>query len=251
MGTRCLTESHPLSPLVRRWMQYAPLSPDDCSALLALPFTRKSGAKESYLVREGQRVSDCTLLLSGLAYRQKLLSSGGRQIISFHIPSEFIDLQNGLLSVADHSVQCLTACEVAVVPGSALMDVSDKHLRVRMAMWIETLIDASIFREWVVNVGRRDSRARIAHLLCELAVRLDRIGAGRDGTYEFPVTQEQLADATGLTPVHTNRTLQALRKNGLIQLTAKSLRVLDWQGLRNAGDFDELYLHQSVAANIG
>ena len=246
-----MTESHPLSPLVRRWMKYAPLSPDDCSALLALPFTRKSGAKESYLVREGQQVSDCTLLLSGFAYRQKLLRNGARQIISFHIPTEFVDLQNGLLAVADHSVQCLTPCEVAVVPRNALMAVSEKHERIRMAMWTETLIDASIFREWVVNVGRRDSKARIAHLLCELALRLDKIGAGHDGTYEFPVTQEQLADATGLTPVHTNRTLQTLRKNGLIQLTAKSLRVLDWQGLRNAGDFDELYLHQSVAGDAG
>lgn len=115
-------------------------------------------------------------------------------------------------------------------------------------MWTETLIDASIFREWVVNVGRRDSRARIAHLLCELAIRLERIGAGEDGTFEFPVTQEQLADATGLTPVHTNRTLQQLRKDGLIQLTAKSLKILDWDGLREVGDFDGLYLHHEPSA---
>jgi CRP-like cAMP-binding protein len=227
------------------------LPPEARSALLGLPFTRKSGAKESYLVREGQPVTDCTLLLSGFAYRQKLLRDGGRQIISFHIPTEFVDLQNGLLSVADHSVQCLTPCEVAVVPRRPLLEVSEKHPGIRMAMWTETLIDASIFREWVVNVGRRDSRARIAHLLCELALRLDKIGLGHDGTYEFPVTQEQLADATGLTPVHTNRTLQALRRNGLIQLTAKSLKVLDWDGLREAGDFDELYLHQSVATGPG
>jgi CRP-like cAMP-binding protein len=120
-----------------------------------------------------------------------------------------------------------------------------------MAMWIETLLDSSISREWVVNVGRRDSRARIAHLLCEMAFRLEKIGAGNNGTFEFPVTQEQLADATGLTAVHTNRTLQSLRKNGLIQFNGKSLKVLDWDGLREVGDFDELYLHQEVVSDLG
>ena len=113
-------------------------------------------------------------------------------------------------------------------------------------MWLDTLLDASIFREWVVNVGRRDARARISHLLCELIVRLQNIGAGRQGAYDFPLTQEQIADCTGLTAVHTNRTLQSLRKEGLIQLSAKSLSVLDWERLREAADFDELYLHHNA-----
>lgn len=126
------------------------------------------------------------------------------------------------------------------------MDLADARPPIRKAMWIETLIDASIFREWVVNVGRRDSRARIAHLLCEMAVRLKSNGAADDGPFDFPVTQEQLADATGLTSVHTNRTLQSLRKEGLIQLTARALTVLDWDGLSEVGDFDELYLHQKI-----
>jgi len=132
------------------------------------------------------------------------------------------------------------------VPRSALMELADKRPALRMAMWIDTLIDSSIFREWVVNVGRRDSRARIAHLLCELALRLERTGAGRDGTFDFPLTQEQLADATGLTAVHTNRTLQSLRRDNLIQLSNGILRVLDWEKLREVGDFDELYLHQQI-----
>ncbi|HXG81626.1 MAG TPA: Crp/Fnr family transcriptional regulator [Sphingomicrobium sp.] len=236
---------------MRRWSSYAPLSPDEASALLSLPFTRKSCGKDGYLVRDGQQVSDCTFLLSGFAYRQKLIRNGGRQIISFHIPTEFVDLQNGLLAVADHSVQCLNACEVAIIPRRALLDLANEHRNIRIAMWTETLIDASIFREWVVNVGRRDSKARIAHLLCEMVVRMRKIGTGHDGSYDFPVTQEQLADATGLTPVHTNRTLQALRREGLIQLNGKSLRVLDWEGLREAGDFDELYLHHQSSFDTG
>jgi CRP-like cAMP-binding protein len=232
---------------VRRWSNYASLSPDDHDALLSLPYTVRSYSKEGYLVREGQQVSECALLLSGYAFRQKLLRNGGRQIISIHIPTEFVDLQNSLLGVADHSVQSLGQCEIAAIPRKALVEVQDSRPAIRMAMWTETLIDASIFREWVVNVGRRDSKARIAHLLCELALRMERIGSGNDGTFEFPLTQEQLADATGLTPVHTNRTLQSLRRDGLIQLTARSLKIPDWEALREVGDFDELYLHQQAS----
>ncbi|MEO5774520.1 MAG: Crp/Fnr family transcriptional regulator [Sphingomicrobium sp.] len=202
--------------------------------------------KDAYLVREGQQSTDCALLLRGFAFRQKLLPDGRRQIMSFHIPSEFVDLQNALLGVADHNVQSLSRCEAALIPKRSLMALADGWPAVRKAMWIDTLIDSSVFREWIVNVGRRDSRARIAHLLCELALRLNATGQADEDVYEFPVTQEQLADATGMTPVHTNRTLQALRKDGLIQLTSRSLVVMDWQRLREAGGFDELYLHHQI-----
>jgi CRP-like cAMP-binding protein len=237
---------HPLDSLVQRWSKHADLSRDDIQALLSLPFTRKTFGKDAYIIREGQNAVECCLLLRGLAFRQKLLRDGSRQIISFQIPTEFVDLQNGLLDVADHSVQALYRADCALIPRDALIAVADKRPAVRTAMWIDTLIDASIFREWVVNVGRRDSRARISHLLCELITRLQKIGAGHSGQYDFPMTQEQLADATGLTAVHTNRTLQSLRKDGLIELTAKSLTVLDWEALREVGDFDELYLHEKV-----
>ena len=238
-----------LLPLVRRWSAYAELSPDDSDALLALPYTRKSFPKDGYIVREGQETRECALILSGFAFRQKLIRNGSRQIISIHIPTEFVDLQNSLLGVADHSVQSLGPSEVALVPRNAIIELRETRPALHLAMWTETLIDASIFREWVVNVGRRDSKARIAHLLCELVSRLERIRAGKQGTYEFPLTQEQLADATGLTPVHTNRTLQTLRKDGLIELNGRSLKVLDWKGLREAGDFDELYLHMQPEAD--
>jgi CRP-like cAMP-binding protein len=235
-----------LEPLFRRWARHTPLSAADRNAFKAIPCTRKTFGKDAYLVREGQEATDCQLILKGFAYRQKLLRDGERQIISFHVPSEFVDLQNGVLGVADHSVQSLNRCEVAMFPRSALMEAANDNPRLRLAMWIDTLVDSSIFREWVVNVGRRDSRARIAHLLCEMALRLERVGCKNDGMFDFPVTQEQLADATGLTAVHTNRTLQSLRRDGLIQLTNGILRVLDWEGLREVGDFDELYLHQQA-----
>jgi len=239
-----LTEVHHLQPLVKRWSKHTPLSQEDREAIFALPWSHRSFGKDAYLVREGQETSECTLLLKGFAFRQKLLRNGTRQIISIHIPTEFVDLQNSLLQKADHNVQSLNRSEVAVISRAALMDLADERPAVRMAMWVDTLLDSSIFREWVVNVGRRDSRARIAHLLCELASRLERVGLSRDGMVDFPITQEQIADSTGLTAVHTNRTLQSLRKEGLIQLASQSLTVLDWEGLKDAGDFDELYLHQ-------
>lgn len=198
------------------------------------------------MVREGETVTECSLLLKGLAFRQKTLRDGGRQIISIHIPTEFVDLQNGLLAIADHNVQSLDGAEAALIPRSALMALAADRPALRLAMWIDTLLDASIFREWVVNVGRRDARARISHLLCELVLRLKNVGAGRDNLFDFPLTQEQLADSTGLTAVHTNRTLQSLRKDGLIQLGARSLAVLDWERLKEVADFDELYLHQQT-----
>jgi len=241
-----LSEFHHLEPLVRRWSKRCRFSPDDCDAVRALPYTRRTFGKDAYIVREGEHTTDCTLLLRGFAFRQKLLTDGDRQIISFHIPTEFVDLQNGLLGVADHNVQSLNHSEVASIPRGPLMSLADEHPSIRLAMWIDTLIDSSVFREWVVNVGRRDSRARIAHLLCELVLRLERTGASRDGMLDFPLTQEQLADATGLTAVHTNRTLQSLRRDNLIQLSNGILRVVDWEGLREVGDFDELYLHQQV-----
>jgi CRP-like cAMP-binding protein len=241
-----VSDVHPLDALARRWSRRTALSDADRAAILALPYTRRNFEKDAYVVREGEQATECSVLLQGMAFRQKLLRDGARQIISFHIPSEFVDLQNGILGTADHSVQSLNRTAFAAIPRSAIIELADSRPSIRAAMWIDTLIDASIFREWVVNVGRRDSRSRIAHLLCELAVRLKNIDGSNGEMFDFPVTQEQLADATGLTSVHTNRTLQSLRREGLIQLTARSLTVLDWAALCTTGDFDELYLHHQV-----
>jgi len=151
-----------------------------------------------------------------------------------------------LLEVADHSVQSLGRSEVAVVPKQAMLDLMARRPRVDRALWLDTLIDASIFREWVVNVGRRDARGRIAHLLCELVLRLRSAGLCTDDACDFPLTQEQLADATGLTAVHTNRIIQALRREEIISLSTHRLTVLDWERLAHVGDFGERYLHHGV-----
>ena len=241
-----MIEPDTFSILFRRWQRRSNLTQADREAFSALPFKLRTFARDAYVVREGEPVEECGLLLRGFAFRQKITQRGARQIISFHIPGEFVDLQNCLLGQADHNVQALTGTEVAMISASALTELAASRPAIGRAMWLDTLVDSSVFREWVVNVGRRDARARIAHLLCELALRIQATSGTARQTVEFPLTQEHLADATGLTPVHTNRTLQALRQEGLISLAARSLTVLDWPALKEAGEFTELYLHHAA-----
>jgi CRP-like cAMP-binding protein len=235
-----------LAPLIRRWERRCPLSSADRAAIIGLPATRKTFPRDAYIVREGEAPGECGLLLKGFAYRQKIVRGGSRQIISIHIPGEFVDLQNCLLGEADHNVQALNEAELALVPKAALSELASTHPAIGRAMWLDTLIDSSVFREWVVNVGRRDAKTRIAHLLCELSLRLQASGTPKERSCEFPLTQEQLGDATGLTAVHTNRVLQSLRQDGLISLTSRTLTILDWSGLRDAGEFSERYLHHAA-----
>jgi len=157
---------------------------------------------------------------------------------------EMVDLQNSLLAKADHSVQMLTDGQVAMIPREAIEQIAFDRPAVGKAMWIDTLVDASIFREWIANVGRRDARTRIAHLMCELALRLKVAGLGQQTNYEVPLTQEQLADATGLTAVHVNRTIKGLEAEGLIERAhPRFITIGDWRKLAEAGDFDSNYLH--------
>ena len=241
-----MDQSFILDSLLKRWSRRVTLSREDKEALSTLPWSERTFGRDAYVVREGEPTTTCGLLLRGFAFRQKLVSNGARQIISIHIPGEFVDLQNALLKVADHNVQTLGRASFAFVNRSALLDLSAAHPNIARSIFLDTLLDSSIFREWVVNVGRRDARARISHLLCELADRLKSSGTSDGEVFDFPLTQEQIADATGLTAVHTNRTLQSLRRDGLINLSANRLAILDWEALADAGDFNERYLHHGV-----
>ena len=238
----------PLSALLRRLEGHSPFGDADKRALLSLPHTMRTLPAGAHLVRDGDAPEQCSVLLSGFAYRYKITGEGARQIISLHIAGEFVDLQNSLLGLADHSVQTLTEADIACVPRQALRELALANANIGRALWLDTLIDASIVREWVVNVGRRDSRARVAHLLCELSLRLDAAGLARDHRYELPMTQEQLADAVGLTSVHVNRVLKQLGGEGLISRDRRSIVIEDWPRMREAGDFNERYLHRQATA---
>jgi CRP-like cAMP-binding protein len=234
---------HPLELLLRKLESHSILGEEDRDAIRSLPFTLRTLEPQSYTVREGDAPTQCGVLVSGFAYRQKLTGEGTRQIVALHIPGEALDLQSLFLDVADHNVQTLTRAEVAFIPRRELRELARSREAVGHAIMVTILVEASIFREWVLNVGRRDSRTRAAHLLCEFAIRLDAQGLTEDYGYHLPMTQEQLADALGLTPVHVNRTLKALESEGLISRTGRQISFPDWKRLRDMADFNQRYLH--------
>lgn len=234
---------HPLDLLVRSLTLRVPLSEADRNALLALPHTRACVDPSDYLVREGEPPTMCAVIISGFAYRQKLTGDGNRQIVALHMPGDAVDFQNLYHEISDHSVQMLSAGEVAFVPRSALQALARSHLEVAQAIFRSVLVEASIFREWIVNVGSRQARERIAHILCEIATRLDSLGLAEEYGYELPMTQEQFADAVGLTTVHVNRTLRALETEGLITRDKRKISFPDWRKLCAAADFNGRYLH--------
>jgi CRP-like cAMP-binding protein len=233
----------PFQPLLDKLQLWLPLDARDRAAVLALPHTVRKLHAHDYIVREDESPTHSCLLLSGYAYRHKVAGNGGRQIFSIHMRGDFVDLHNSILRRADHNVEAMTAIEVALVPVQAIRAIAAEHPQVGQAMWYETLVDAAIVREWTLNVGRRDARARTAHLLCEFALRMEVAGLGHWSEYEMPMTQDQLADALALTNVHINRMLKLLSETGLIERNRRSVRILDFAQLARIGDFDSRYLH--------
>jgi CRP-like cAMP-binding protein len=181
--------------------------------------------------------------VDGFAYRYNLTDEGKRQILSFHISGDIPDLQSLHLEVMDHSLATLGPSRLAFIRHADLLSLMHSHPRLGHLLWRDTLIDAAVFRQWMVGLGRRDAHGRIAHLLCELLVRLRAVELVEDHAFELPVTQAELSDALGITTVHVNRVLQDLRGENLITLRGGSLKVLDWEGLQRAGEFDPTYLH--------
>jgi CRP-like cAMP-binding protein len=219
------------------------LSEDDKHALVDLPMQVLDLKADQDVVREGDRPTRCCLILEGFACTFKLTGTGKRQIMSFHIPGDIPDLQSLHLTFLDSSLGTITPCKAGFIQHEHLLDICERHPRIATAFWRATLIDAAIFREWVANIGRREAYARLAHLLCETMTRMKAVGLAEDDSCELPMTQTELGDAMGVSTVHVNRTLQDLRGDNLITLKAGKLRVLDWDALAKAGDFDPNYLH--------
>ncbi len=240
-----------LGRIIRRYERRAELDDGDRNAIRALPFRTEKVPAGHFLVREGTAPKISCLILSGYAYRHKSTTDGDRQIVSLHVSGDFVDLEASLLAKADHNVQALTDGVVATVPVEAVVALIDKHPRLGRAMWIDTLIDASIYREWVMNVGRRTAPRRIGHVLCEFACRLEIAGLGTTTGFIFPMSQEQLADTVGLTTVHVNRTLKLLEDDGLIVRHKRFIEIPDWARLRDFSGFTDLYLHRDQVADAG
>lgn len=237
-----------IRPLIRKLEVLGALTDEERRVLECLHLCPRPVLADRDLVQEGERTSQCLLLVQGFACRYKASQDGTRQIVSFHVPGDFVDLNSLLLGKMDHSIATVTPVQVAPIPHATILGWTRPHPRLVHLLWRDTLIDAASFREWVVNVGRRTAYQRTAHLLCELTTRLRAVGLARGDICDLPISQVKLADALGLSPVHTNRMLQQLRGKGLIEWGGGSLVVRDWEELKRAGEFDPTYLHQLAAA---
>ena len=236
-------ESH-LDPLIRRLESVAPVSDEERQAIAALPITVRDLRADQDIVRDQDRPSQCCVILEGFACQYKLLPGGRRQIVSFYIPGDIPDLQSLHLQVMDHNLGTIVASKVAFIPHETVRLLLRAHPRIADVFWRETLIDLAVFREWVVNIGCREAYGRIAHTLCEVYVRLRAVGLVNGQSYLMPVTQAELGDALGMSTVHVNRTLQELRRDGLISTPRTGQVVIEnWDELQKAGEFDQTYLH--------
>ncbi|MBJ6125539.1 Crp/Fnr family transcriptional regulator [Microvirga splendida] len=194
------------------------------------------------LIREGEAPSDVILILEGFACRYKILPPGRRQIMAYLVPGDFCDLHVFILKAMDHTIATLSPCTVVKIPRAQILALMDRPAIARAFWWV-ALVDEATVREWLVNVGARKAELRLAHLLCELLLRLETVGMTDGDTYELPITQAELADTVGLTPVHVNRVLQRLRRDGLITLKGKHLVILDIARLKAFSGFNPNYLH--------
>ncbi|AWN37655.1 Crp/Fnr family transcriptional regulator [Methylobacterium radiodurans] len=234
---------HALALLVRKLDSIAGLSDKERQAILRLPATTKVLQPKQDIVRDGDRPSRCCLVLEGWACRYKLLSEGRRQILSFHIPGDVPDLQSLHIHSMDHSLCAATKAVVAFIPHDALRDLINRFPNVATVLWRDTLIDAAVFRQWMTGMGRRSAYARMAHLFCEMYLKLEAVSLAGEHRCPLPLTQTDLADALGLTSVHVNRTLKELRGSGLLTLRGSTLVVDRWDELVQAAEFDPTYLH--------
>jgi CRP-like cAMP-binding protein len=232
-----------IEQIVRTFDARVDLTDGDRAAIENLPIKIRTLEPSTYLLREGQRPQRCAFIVDGFAYRQKLTPNGEREIVSILMPGQFVDVQNLFLDESDHDIQALTRITIAEIVIPALRDLTQSCLAVNQALWIEALVEASIHREWLLNIGRRNAKTRMAHLLCEFCMRLRTSADEPARGYELPMTQEQLGDALGLTPVHVNRVLKSLETEGLITRRKRQVDVVDWPALRDAGEFNERYLH--------
>lgn len=233
-----------LSRLNRR----SPLTDEENATFLSLPHREVAFERGAFLLREGDPTERCFVLLSGFAYCQRSTRRGARQILAFHIPGDPLDFQNSLFGQADHSVQTLTPARAALIARSEVEQLVTAFPNLGRALWRDTLAEGSILREWLLSLGQRDAIQRLAHLFCEMAVRQEQAGVSRLPDIHWPMTQEDIGNATGLTAVHVNRTLRRMREENIVSVAHGSATILNWPALKDIAEFDGSYLHPKTVA---
>ncbi len=219
------------------------ISPDEERVIRGLIAEVRHVGADELVVREGVELSESLLLIEGWMARSKDLPGGERQVTQLHLPGDFPDLHGFTLKHLDDDVLSVTECRIAVVPHERLRKMTEEHPRLTRIYWFLTTMDAAIERELALSLGQRSAISRMAHLFCELLIRLDVVGEAGENDYEFPLTQRELSECLGLTVVHANRTLQELRRRGLIELENRRLKIRDRRGLEGIAEFDPTYLY--------
>lgn len=232
-----------LGPFFRRIEARDDLGQAERQALIDAVSAFEQFAAGADLVREGERPTRCTLLVSGFAARYRVVANGERQFASIHVPGDFIDLHSFPLKEMDHSIVALTPCEVAIYSHETIKLITEKYPHLTRLLWLLTLLDSALQRQWIFCIGRLSAEARAAHLFCELGVRLAIAGVGFENDYRLPLTQQDLADALGLSSVHSNRVIQSLRKKGLLTWQMNRVTLPNLAAAKSLGEFDERYLH--------
>ncbi|NBB14272.1 helix-turn-helix domain-containing protein [Caulobacter sp. SLTY] len=232
----------PAAPLIRRLEARDDLSPAEREVLSGIVDRIETYAPGQIVVPEGKPLTESQLLVSGLCARSKAMADGRRQITSLHIDGDFVDLHGFLLKRLEHDVVAISAIRMAMVPHGRLKAITEQMPHLTRMLWLSTLMDAAIHREWIVSAGRRSASEQVSHLLCELFVRYQVVGGASGDRLALPLTQEQLADACGLTPVHVNRVIGQLRAEGLIDWRRGEVVFSDFEGLARKAQFDPAYL---------
>jgi CRP-like cAMP-binding protein len=224
--------------------QYTRFNPDERERLdQLLTYPTKTYARGRNIIREGEKVDEIHLVLTGLAARSKTLRSGDRQFMALLVPGDLCDVEVFVLEGMDHDITAITETTCVLIPAEVIEGLLTESTKLTRALWWSTMTDSAVLREWIVDHGSRDSIERIAHLMCEMLIRYRIIGETTDDSFPFFLRQEEVADALGMTPVHVNRMLQQLRAQGLIDLKGKTLTVLDAKGLQRLAQYDSSYLH--------
>jgi CRP-like cAMP-binding protein len=237
------------NPLIRKLSHFAPLSDSDRQVLDALAAHDEFFPADVDIVSEGSVPRSVFLLKEGMAIRYRNLPDGGRQIMTFLIPGDLCDIHVFLLKAMDHSIGTVTPVRVAPISRESMMDLFSHRPRISAALWWSSLQEEAMLRERIVSLGRRDARGRIAYLLCELLWRHAAVGLTNGDRFRLPLTQAELGDTLGLTPVHVNRVLKEFRQRGLIAMEHRVINLLDVQGLQDRAAFNKAYLHLGGASS--
>ena len=236
------------NPLIMKLEYGACLTDEDRVVLAKLSSATRHVAPHQDITTEGDRPENVHLVVEGFACRYKLARDGSRQIMAYLVPGDFCDLHVAILGQMDHSIGTGWGCTVVDIPRDTIEELTAHHPRITRALWWATLADEGTLREWLVNMGQRSASKQVAHLICELLVRLQTVGRASADGFGFPITQMDLADTLGISSVHTNRVLQELKGEGLIVWRNKQVHIPDVARLKAFAEFDPKYLHLTPRA---